>query len=146
MHTLAVLAVSGLAAICAGLVGGSLWALTFGGRLLYLIWRRHPETWRKLEFRLSAVALVYSPHLHSWLSTRQYENLGDDAVASSARRLLNPWPALVLMAGVAIVAFLVINFDHQPCGVHLTTRSSGPAHSHRGRASGAPAILRRPRA
>jgi hypothetical protein len=28
----------------------------------------------------------------------------------------------------------------------LTTRSSGPVHSHRGRASGAPAILRRPRA
>jgi len=91
-----------------------LWALTFGGRLLYLIFKRHPETWRKLEFRPSAIGLIYSPHMRAWLSSREYESLGDDAVASAARRLQNPWPALALMAGVAIAAFLIISFGHQP--------------------------------
>jgi hypothetical protein len=105
MHTLlGSLMFAGLCAVLIGLIVGTLWTLLFGGRVLFLLHSRHPDTWRAMEFQPSAVGLIYSPNFHKWLKADGYKHLGDTALSLAAHRLKNPWPAVVAMAIGGIVA------------------------------------------
>ena len=92
-----------ITALAVALTVGPIWGLAFGGRLLYLLYRRHRELWRSFGFRLGARG-PYSRRFYDWLRLRQFEQLDDPATVKVARALLDARPVLVLMAIASVIA------------------------------------------
>jgi len=106
MHLALILVFAAVAAALAGLLFGAMWALLFGGRVLYLLHRRFPDTWRAMNFRMSAFSPLYSTTFSRWLAAGSYETINDPRLVWAARRLRDPRPTIAVMIIVGVAAVL----------------------------------------
>ena len=107
MHLERIMFVAVVAALAAGLIGGTLWTLVFGTRLLYRIHRRHPQLWSEFNFQFTARG-PYSPAFAKWLRSRRFEDLDDRTTISVARRLLDARPVLAFMCLAGLISVVLL--------------------------------------
>ena len=81
--------------------------LVFGGRLIFLLRKRH----RNLAIELDLTPLYWTRanfKIAAWLKARRFEELNDSVTERAARRLSDAKPILMLMGLAGIVAALYV--------------------------------------